>query len=106
MTMSTYTDNYVNPLHLDVQSLDLNDSKGLIREKGEFMLGLCEQCIGEPLNSRQKSIIDRCIRNLYLEIARSSQRSVPVMSDFYRILVNQPEMEAKDNSPSVFNTIE
>ena len=40
--MSTYTDNYVNPLELDVWSLDPNDSKGMVREKGEFMLGLCE----------------------------------------------------------------
>ena len=44
--MSTYTDNYVNPLEMDVWSLDPNDSKGMVREKGEFMLGLCEQCIG------------------------------------------------------------
>jgi hypothetical protein len=39
--MSTYADNYVNPLDMDVWSLDLNNSKGMIREKGEFMLGLC-----------------------------------------------------------------
>lgn len=35
--MSTYTDNYVNPLEMDVWSLDPNDSKGMVREKGEFM---------------------------------------------------------------------
>ena len=46
VNMSTYTDNYVNPLEMDVWSLDPNDSKGMVREKGEFMLGLCEQCIG------------------------------------------------------------
>ena len=96
VNMSTYTDNYVNPLDMDVWSLDLNDSKGMIREKGEFMLGLCEQCIGESLNSRQKSIIDRCVRKLYIEIARSREKYVPVMSDFYDILMNQPEEEAKD----------
>ena len=45
VNMSTYTDNYVNPLEMDVWSLDPNDSKGMVREKGEFMLGLCEQCI-------------------------------------------------------------
>ena len=82
VNMFTYTDNYVNPLDMDVWSLDLNDSKGMIREKGEFMLGLCEQCMGESLNSRQKSIIDRCVRKLYIEIARSRE--------------NQPEEEAKD----------
>ena len=96
VNMSTYTDNYVNPLDMDVWSLDVNDSKGMIREKGEFMLGLCEQCMGESLNSRQKSIIDRCVRKLYIEIARSREKYVPIMSDFYEILMNQPEDEAKD----------
>ncbi|MBO5033762.1 MAG: DUF87 domain-containing protein [Lachnospiraceae bacterium] len=96
VNMSTYTDNYVNPLDMDVWSLDLNDSKGMIREKGEFMLGLCEQCMGESLNSRQKSIIDRCVRKLYIDIARSREKFVPVMSDFYDILMSQPEEEAKD----------
>ncbi|MEY8518242.1 DUF87 domain-containing protein [Lachnospiraceae bacterium 29-84] len=96
VNMSTYTDNYVNPLDMDVWSLDLNDSKGMIREKGEFMLGLCEQCMGESLNSRQKSIIDRCVRKLYIEIARNREKYVPIMSDFYEILMNQPEEEAKD----------
>lgn len=84
VNMSTYTDNYVNPLDMDVWSLDLNDSKGMIREKEEFMLGLCEQCMGESLNSRQKSIIDRCVRKLYIDIARSREKYVPVMSDFMR----------------------
>ena len=96
VNMSTYTDNYVNPLDMDVWSLDLNDSKGMIREKGEFILGLCEQCMGESLNSRQKSIIDRCVRKLYIEIARNREKYVPIMSDFYEILMNQPEDEARD----------
>ena len=96
VNMSTYTDNYVNPLDMDVWSLDLNDSRGMIREKGEFMLRLCEQCMGESLNSRQKSIIDRCVRKLYIEIARNRDKYVPIMSDFYEILMNQPEDEAKD----------
>ena len=89
-------DNYVNQLEMDVWSLDPNDSKGMVREKGEFMLGLCEQCIGDSLNSRQKSIIDRCVRKLYIDIARSKEKYIPVMSDFYDILMAQPEDEAKD----------
>lgn len=96
INMSTYTDHYVNPLEIDIWSLDYNDSKGIIREKGEFMLGLCEQCMGESLNSRQKSIIDRCVRKLYMDITRSREKYIPVMSDFYAILMNQPEEEAKD----------
>ena len=96
VNMSTYTDNYVNPMAMDVWNLDQNDSKGWVREKGEFMLGLCEQCIGDSLNSRQKSIIDRCVRNLYVDIARSKEKYIPVMSDFYELLNQQPEVEAKD----------
>jgi type IV secretory pathway VirB4 component len=94
--MSSYTDNYVNPLDMDVWNLDVSDSKGMIREKGEFMLGLCEQCMGNSLNSRQKSIIDRCVRKLYIEIARSREKYIPVMSDFYDLLMKQPEEEAKE----------
>ncbi len=96
VNMSTYTDNYVNPLAMDVWNLDQNDTKGWVREKGEFMLGLCEQCIGSGLNSRQKSIIDRCVRKLYIDIARSKEKFVPVMTDFYNLLLQQPEDEAKD----------
>ena len=96
INMSTYTDNYVNPLAMDVWNLDQNDTKGWVREKGEFMLGLCEQCIGDSLNSRQKSIIDRCIRKMYIDIARSREKYIPVMSDFYDILMAQPEEEAKE----------
>lgn len=60
------------------------------------MLGLCEQCIGDSLNSRQKSIIDRCVRKLYIDIARSREKYIPTMSDFYDLLLKQPEEEAKD----------
>ena len=96
VNMSSYTDNYVNPLSMDVELLDVNDSRGMIREKGEFMLGLCEQCMGESLNARQKSIIDRCVRKLYLDIAKSKEKRVPVMSDFYKLLEEQMEEEAAE----------
>ena len=96
VNMSTYTDNFVNPLDMDVWNLDVNDTQGWIRDKGEFMLGLCEQCIGDSLNSRQKSIIDRCVRTLYRDIARSKEKYVPMMEDFYDLLLKQPEEEAKD----------
>lgn len=95
VNMSSYTDNFVNPLYMDVWNLDVKDSKGWVREKGEFMLGLCEQCMGEALNSRQKSIIDRCVRKLYMDISRRKEKKVPVMTDFYNLLIVQPEEEAK-----------
>jgi type IV secretory pathway VirB4 component len=96
VNVSNYTDNYVNPLAMDVENLDLNDSRGWVRDKGEFMLGLCEQCMGDGLNSRQKSIIDRCVRKLYADVARSGEKRVPVMEDFYNLLLEQKEEEARD----------
>lgn len=96
VNLSTYTKNYINPLEMDVESLDLNDSNGQIRDKGEFMLGLCEQCYGDSLNSRHKSIIDRCVRKLYTDIARSREKHIPTMTEFYSLLMEQPELEAKD----------
>lgn len=96
VNLSTYTKNYINPLEMDVESLDLNDSNGQIRDKGEFMLGLCEQCYGDSLNSRHKSIIDRCVRKLYTDIARSGEKHIPTMTEFYSLLMGQLEPEAKD----------
>ncbi len=96
INLSTYTKNYINPLEMDVWALDLNDSQGYIRDKGEFMLGLCEQCYGDNLNSRHKSIIDRCVRKLYIDIAKAREKHIPTMSEFYELLLEQPEEEAKD----------
>ena len=60
------------------------------------MLGLCEQCYGDNLNSRHKSIIDRCVRKLYIDIAKAREKHIPTMSEFYELLLEQPEEEAKD----------
>lgn len=96
VVMSTYTDNYINPLELPRCTDDIN---GFIADKGEFMLGVCEQCIGETLNSRQKSIIDRCVRLLYkgfISNDLAAVQSSPTMAEFYELLLNQPELEAQD----------
>ncbi|NBH28032.1 DUF87 domain-containing protein [Lachnospiraceae bacterium] len=107
VVLSTYTGNYINPMALPE---DVSDIQGIIAEKGEFMLGICEQCMGEALNSRQKSIIDRCVRLLYQEIKEECMRNrgkqegektktlwkQKTLHDYYEILVSQPEMEAKE----------
>ena len=36
------------------------------------------------------------MRKLYIDIARSKEKYIPVMSGFYDILMAQPEDEAKD----------
>ena len=96
VNMSCYTSHHVNPLDMDMGALDLKDTGGLIREKGQFVLGLCEQCMEGSVDARQKSIIDRCVREMYMDIVRSGEKRVPVMEDFYRLLLEQEEPEARD----------
>ena len=96
VNMSSYTNKYVNPLEVDLEELDVRDSNGIIREKGEFMLGLCEQCKNLPLTAKERSIIDRCLRHIYTEIARSEEKVMPTIGTFYNALLDQPEPEAKE----------
>jgi ComB4 competence protein len=93
VNLSSYTENHINPLDVPREATDVN---GIIADKGEFMLGICEQCMGESLNARQKSIIDRCIRILYLNLYHNKDADMPTMTDFYNLLLVQKEDEAKD----------
>ena len=68
----------------------------MVEQSTEDMLGLCEQCLCRPLEPQERSIIDRCVRDLYREIARSKEKHVPVMSEFYEMLRGQKETVAED----------
>lgn len=99
INMSTHAKEYVNPLDVDLKELDVLDSNDIIRDKCEFMLGICEQCLGSAKMSQNMgydSIIDRCVRLMYEEIAKKPlvDRKQPLLSDFSRILKEQPEEEA------------
>ena len=68
--------------------------RDVIADKSEFMLSLCDQLLGNALNQKHHSIIDRCIRELYMQAWKV--KKVPVMTDFYHILKSQKEMEAQE----------
>ena len=95
INMSTYTDNYVNPLAMDLENLDMKQAHLLISDKCEFMLGVCEQCMGE-ITPQQRSIIDKCLRELYVDVIRGKEKKAPVMSDFYNKLLEKNLEEAND----------
>lgn len=82
VNLSAYTRNFVNPLEADMAHTNEKGLREVIADKSEFMLSLCDQLLGNALNQKHHSIIDRCVRGLYME-AWKRQR-VPVMSDFYR----------------------
>lgn len=94
VNLSAYTRNFVNPLEADMAHTGEKGLREVIADKSEFMLSLCDQLLGNALNQKHHSIIDRCVRGLYM--AAWKQQRVPVMSDFYRILKAQEEMEAQE----------
>ena len=95
VNISTNTKNYINPMDMDVWNLDPLDSKGWVRDKCQLMLSICEQIMGE-ISAQQRSIISRCVKDLYMEIARSKEKYIPTMEDLYNRLLEQEEPEARD----------
>lgn len=94
VNLSAYTKNYVNPLSADLIHINEKGLRDVIADKAEFMLGICDQLLGSTLNQKHHSIIDRCVRELYMQAFRI--KKVPLMSDFYNILKKQGEMEAQE----------
>lgn len=94
VNLSAYTKNYVNPLEADLAHMNERGIRDVIADKSEFMLSLCDQLLGNALNQKHHSIIDRCVRDLYMRAWKA--KHVPVMTDFYEILKAQQEMEAQE----------
>lgn len=46
--------------------------------------------------SKQRSIISRCVKDLYMEIARSKEKYIPTLEDLYNKLWEQEDKEARD----------
>lgn len=82
-------------MDMDAWNLDPPDSKGWVRDKCQLMLSICEQIMGE-ISAQQRSIISRCVKDLYMEIARSKEKYIPTMEDLYNRLLEQEEPEARD----------
>ena len=59
------------------------------------MLSICEQIMKE-ITPQQRSIISRCVKDLYMDIARSREKYVPTMEDLYNRLLEQEDKEARD----------
>lgn len=97
INLATYTNNYLNPLEVELKTLNPDDTDGQIRGKCVFMLGICEQAMDGGIRPEYKSIIDRCVRNIYERIAKMEvkERYQPIMSDFIEELHRQKEPEAR-----------
>lgn len=101
INLSNRADRYVNPLDVDLEEIYKDDRNGVIRDKCELVLCICAQCIGSDrigLGAVYDSIIDRCVKQMYEDIAGRplSQRKQPLLSDFCELLKEQEEDAARD----------
>lgn len=101
---------YINPLDMDMDYADDDDP---ITLKSDFINSLCETIIGGRygLSPIQKSVIDRCVRQVYqpyIEHMNTLKGTVtydpdymPTLVDFYELLLSQPEPEAQNLALSI-----
>ena len=87
--------NHITPM--DIQ-LFTNDEDSPLSMKADFLLSLCELIVGgkEGLQPIEKTVIDRCVRLVYRELALGiGSGEMPLLQDLYEELLKQPEPEAK-----------
>ncbi len=99
------SDVHINPMDLDIAYADEDDPLTL---KADFIASICEAASSSryPLSPGQKSIIDRCVLNVYdnyVKVLRSEGRNfdselVPTLIDLYNELKGQDEPEARNLS--------
>ena len=90
----TSTD-YLNPMDLN---LNYSDDENPLSLKSDFILSLCELIVGgkEGLQPIEKTVIDRCVRLVYREMALGLETAkTPLLQDLYEELLRQPEPEAR-----------
>ena len=87
--------NYINPM--DMQ-MSMSGEESPLSLKADFLLSLCELIVGGKygLQPIEKTVIDRCVRLVYRDIALGIETAkMPVLQDLYELLCKQPEPEAK-----------
>ena len=96
LNISTNTNTHINPFDSSLQYT--KDSTEAIKEKSEFVLAFIESIVG--LTEGQKTIVDRCTKNIYEEYQfhKFDKSFQPDFKKFYYELLKQPEREAKNLS--------
>ena len=87
--------NHISPM--DVQ-MDMGSGDSPLSLKADFLLSLCELVVGgrDGLQPIEKTVIDRCVRQVYREMALGLETAkTPLLQDLYEELLRQPEPEAK-----------
>ena len=90
-----------SPTHFNVFDIDLSyaeEGANAVAVKSQFIMTIVETAKGLALTSNEKSIIDRCVKQLYRQFMASGgeKEMLPTLVDFYNLLLKQNEQEAKD----------
>ena len=93
--LSATSENHINCLDINAMYAD---GANPIPDKSAFVLSLFEQISGrEEVTQLQKSIIDRCLTNIYTPyINRGYSGATPTLVDLVNELKRQPEATAQD----------
>lgn len=82
---------------LDMEKGYADEGKDPLPDKSEFVLSLFEQIMGNDLKAQHRSIIDRCIQNVYKPyISSGYQGEPPTLTALQHELLRQEEEEAKE----------
>jgi type IV secretory pathway VirB4 component len=93
--LSATSSHYVNPMDINI---DIDDDDDPLTLKSDFILSLCELIVGgrEGLLPAEKTIIDRCVRRVYVDYyADPRPENMPILEDLYNLLREQDEAEAQ-----------
>ncbi len=93
--ISPTSGHFINPMDIN---LNYSEDESPLSLKSDFILSLCELIVGgrEGLQPIEKTVIDRCVRMVYQAYLNEPRpENVPVLGDLHRILLEQPEKEAR-----------
>ena len=93
--ISPTSGHYINPMDIN---LNYSEDESPLSLKSDFILSLCELIVGgrEGLQPIEKTVIDRCVRMVYQAYLNEPRpENVPILGDLHRIILEQPEKEAR-----------
>ncbi|WP_442857217.1 VirB4-like conjugal transfer ATPase, CD1110 family [Butyrivibrio sp. INlla14] len=94
--ISPTSDQYINPMDIN---MNYSDDDNPVALKADFILSLCELIVGgkEGLNPVEKTVIDRCIHQIYQKYFENPiPERMPLLQDLYDALCKQEEIEARN----------
>ena len=94
--LSPNTDTYINIF--DTELTYSEDGASAVQMKVDFIMTFCEVVKGSALTAKERSVIDRCTKMVYMDyITSNGDRSkLPNLKQFYQALKEQEEKEAAD----------